>query len=84
MDTAPLDLVREALLTALMVAAPILVVALVVGLAMALVQTATQVQDQAVSSVPKLVACGAALVLLAGWMAERLLALAVQVWGGGG
>ena len=69
-------------MTALVVAAPILIVALAVGLVMALAQTATQVQDQAVSSVPKILACGVALVVLAAWMAERVLALAVQRWGG--
>ncbi len=83
MDTSPVDLVREAIMTALVVAAPILIVALAVGLVMALVQTATQVQDQAVSSVPKILACGAAIVLLAAWMAERVLALAIHLWGGG-
>lgn len=84
MDAAPVDLVREAIMTALVVATPVLLVALVVGLFMALVQTATQVQDQAMSTVPKLLACGAVLVVLAAWMAARLVAFAVQMWGGGG
>lgn len=82
MDTGTVDLVRETITTALLIAAPVLIVALVVGLIMALVQTATQVQDQAVSTVPKLLACGVALVLLAAWMAERLLAFATRLWGG--
>jgi len=82
MEAAPFDLVREALTTALVVATPVLLVALAVGVIMALVQTATQVQDHAVGTVPKLIICGAALVLLAGWMAERVLSFAVAMWGG--
>jgi flagellar biosynthetic protein FliQ len=82
MEAAPVDLIREAIMTALVVAAPVLLVALLVGLVMALIQAATQVQDQAVSTVPKLLACGAALALLAAWMATRLVSFAVQMFGG--
>jgi flagellar biosynthetic protein FliQ len=83
MEAAPVDLVQSALLTALVVATPILVVALVVGLVTALVQAATQVQDQAVSVVPKLLACGLALILLAGWMVSKLVTFAQAMFMGG-
>ena len=82
MPDAPVDLVQAALLTALVVAAPVLLVAAVVGLVTAFVQSATQVQDHAVSSVPKLLACGIAVLLLAGWMASKLVGFAQSMFGG--
>lgn len=81
MDT-PVDLVQSAILTALVVAAPVLLVAVVVGLLTAVAQAATQVQDQAVSAVPKLVACGLAVLVLAGWMVSKLVSFAQQLFAG--
>ena len=79
---SPVDLVHAALLTALVVATPVLLVAVVVGLVTAFAQAATQVQDQAVSAVPKLVACGIALLVLAGWMVSKLVSFAQAMFMG--
>jgi flagellar biosynthetic protein FliQ len=79
---SPVDLVQAALLTALVVAMPVLLVAVVVGLVTAFAQAATQVQDQAVSAVPKLVACGIALLVLAGWMVSKLVSFAQAMFMG--
>lgn len=61
MDEAQvLDILRQALWTALVVSTPILAVALVVGLAIGLVQALTSVQEMTLTFVPKL---GAILVV---------------------
>jgi flagellar biosynthetic protein FliQ len=83
MDAVPVDLLKSALLTALVVAGPVLLVALAVGVVMALVQAATQVQDQAIATVPKLVACGLAILALAGWMVAKLVDFAQAMFAGG-
>lgn len=83
MGTAPVELVQSALVTALLVSAPVLVVALAVGVLVSLLQAASQVQDQAVSAVPKLLACGIAILLLAGWMVARLVDFAQAMFAGG-
>lgn len=83
MDAVPVDLLKSALVTALVVAGPVLLVALVVGVVMALVQAATQVQDQAIATVPKLVACGLALLALAGWMVAKMVDFAQAMFTGG-
>ena len=59
-----------------------LLVAVVVGVVTAFAQAATQVQDQAVSAVPKLVACGIALLALAGWMVSKLVSFAQAMFAG--
>ena len=50
------DLVRELLLTALMLAGPVLLVGLVVGVAVSLFQALTSVQEQTMALVPKMMA----------------------------
>ena len=65
-------LASEALSLALWVSAPALGAGLVVGLIVAMLSAATQVQEQALSHVPRMAAV--ALVLLAdgGWMSEEI------------
>jgi flagellar biosynthetic protein FliQ len=79
---APVDLLQSALLTALVVALPVLLVAVAVGLVAAVLQAATQVQDHAVSAVPRLVACALALLALAGWMVSKLVGFAQAMFAG--
>jgi len=59
-ETEVLDILRQALWTALIISTPILAVALVVGLAIGLVQALTSVQEMTLTFVPKL---GAILVV---------------------
>jgi flagellar biosynthesis protein FliQ len=79
---APVELLREALIVALVVSLPVLVVAVAVGLITAILQSATQVQDQSVSAVPRLVACAIALLALAGWMVSKLVSFAQTMFAG--
>ena len=82
MTEAPVELLREALIVALVVSLPVLVVAVAVGLITAILQSATQVQDQSVSAVPRLVACAIALLVLAGWMVTKLVSFAQSMFAG--
>ena len=50
------DVVRESMTVMLMLAAPVLVAGLVVGLVISIMQAVTQVQEQTLTFVPKLVA----------------------------
>jgi flagellar biosynthetic protein FliQ len=74
MDTGhAVDLVRETLILALMVSAPMLLCGLVVGIVVSLVQAVTQIQEQTLTFIPKIVAMVAAAILLMPWTAQRLL-----------
>jgi len=59
---------RTAMETTLMVAAPLLLVALIVGLIVSIFQAATQINEQTLSFIPKLVAVFVTLVLAGPWM----------------
>ena len=67
-----LDLWRMALTCAAEVAAPFLVVGLVIGLAVAILQTATQLQESALTFVPKLAVALIVLALAGHWMLDKL------------
>ena len=51
-----MGIITKALSTALMVAGPILIIALVIGLLVSVFQAATQIQEQTLTFVPKLIA----------------------------
>lgn len=68
-----IDLVRDAILMSLVVGSPLLVIGMLVGLAIGLIQALTQIQDQTVSTVPKLVAMTIAIVVCLPWLTDRML-----------
>ena len=73
-------LVREALTLILMLSMPVLGAALVVGLAVSIFQAVTQIQEQTLSFVPKIVAMAVAAILIVPWAAVRLLEFAHQMF----
>ncbi|HWL92349.1 MAG TPA: flagellar biosynthetic protein FliQ [Phycisphaerae bacterium] len=78
---AAVDLSREALLMALIVAGPIMGIGLVIGLIISIVQAVTQLQEQTLTFVPKIVAMGAATALLLPWLTWRLVEYTQALWG---
>ncbi len=56
-------LLRDALLVTAVLALPVLVVATVVGATVAVLQAATQVHEQTLTMLPKIIAVGAVLVV---------------------
>lgn len=77
------DLVRHTLVLALIVSAPMLGIGLVVGIVVSLLQAVTQIQEQTLTFVPKIVAMIAAAILLFPWMGHRLLEYASAAFGQG-
>jgi len=67
------DLARNMILTALMISAPMLVVALAVGLLVSLIQAVTQIQEQTLSFVPKLIAVAATFIVALPWIMQIMI-----------
>jgi flagellar biosynthesis protein FliQ len=80
MTSALVALVREGVLLALLLAAPLLVAALIAGILTGLLAAFTQIQDPAVSLVPRVAAVGIALVLFGPSIASQLAAFASRLW----
>lgn len=66
------ELVRQALLSGLLVIAPVLCAGFAVAVVVGLIQAATGIHEPLVGLVPRLVVMAAVLVLTMPWMVERL------------
>ncbi len=67
-----IQLVREALFTALWLSAPLLAVGFVAGIVVSFVQILTSIQDSAFNAIPRLIAFLAAFVLAMPWMLQKM------------
>ena len=67
---AILDVARDGIFVFLKVAGPLMLVALAVGLVVSLVQALTQIQEQTLIYVPKIVSVFAALLLMLPFMGD--------------
>lgn len=75
-----MTIVKKALVTGLMVAGPILIISLVVGLIISIFQATTQIQEQTLTFVPKLIAIILVLVLGGPWMLNKLVMLTNELF----
>ncbi len=76
-----IDLTMTAVQLALKVALPLLLVGLAVGLIISVFQAITQIQEQTLTFIPKILATVAVLVLGGPWMLDQLLAYTAELWG---
>lgn len=67
-----LSVFHSALLVILKVGGPILLISIIIGLLISIIQAATQVHEQTLTFVPKLIAIGVILLLAGGWMIDVL------------
>ena len=69
---AILDIARDGIIVFLKAGGPLMAVALIVGLAVSLIQALTQIQEQTLVFVPKILAVFAALLLFLPFMGDAL------------
>lgn len=64
---------REAIYTMILVSAPILLASLIVGLIVSIFQASTQIQEQTLTFIPKILAVIAVIILFGPWMMNLML-----------
>lgn len=74
-----ISLGRQALLTVLLVAGPILLLGLAAGLIVSIFQATTQINEQTLSFIPKIVVVLVAVVLFGPWMHHTMIEFAQSV-----
>ena len=67
------DLLRDTMYLTLIISAPMLMIGLVVGLLISLFQAVTQIQEQTLVFVPKIVAMVLALSLALPWLVSQIV-----------
>ena len=70
----------QAMEVALKVALPLLLVGLIVGLLVSIFQAVTQIQEQTLAFIPKIVAIAAVLVILGPWMLGEVLTYTTDLY----
>jgi flagellar biosynthesis protein FliQ len=68
-----INIAQNALLVTLYVSAPLLGISLIVGLAVSIFQATTQIQEQTLSFIPKILAVIAAIAVFGSWMLKLLM-----------
>ena len=76
------EVVRMALFEALMIALPILGAGLLVGLFISLFQAVTQIQEQTLTFVPKIVVMMIVAIILLSWISIRMAEFATEMFTG--
>lgn len=67
-----MDVFQASMLVAIKVAAPILIISILIGLVISVFQAATQIHEQTLTFVPKLLAIAVILIVLGPWMLETM------------
>ncbi len=75
-----IDLCRKAIQTILMCSAPMLIVALLVGLLISIFQAATQINEQTMTFVPKIVAVFVTRLIFGSWIIKTLTLFTVGLF----
>ena len=71
-ESLVIGIVKDGITTALTVAAPLLLVAIVLGLIISIFQATTQIQEQTLTFVPKLVGVAVAGIIFGSWMLHNM------------
>lgn len=75
-----ISLAEKAVYTTLIICGPLLLVALVIGLIVSIFQATTQIQEQTLAFVPKIVAVLVGLIFFGPWMLSILISYAQDIF----
>lgn len=75
-----ISLAERGITTVLMVAGPLLILALVVGLLVSIFQATTQIQEQTLAFIPKIVAVLFGLVIFGPWMLTQVVQFTTEIF----
>ncbi|WP_100330923.1 flagellar biosynthesis protein FliQ [Bacillus xiapuensis] len=75
-----ISLAEKGVYTTIIICGPLLVLALVVGLAVSIFQATTQIQEQTLAFIPKIVAVLVGLIFFGPWMLSRMLSYTLDIF----
>ena len=79
-QTFVIHLAREALFMVLVLAGPAMLAALIIGLVISVLQATTQIQDQMLSLVPKIVGVFIVLLVLGSWLLNSAINFTINLY----
>lgn len=75
-----LSILRQTVQTGLKISAPFLIVSIVVGLVISIFQATTQIQEQTLTFVPKLIAIAAVGLLAGSWIIQTMVSFTQNIF----
>ncbi|MCE4048298.1 MULTISPECIES: flagellar biosynthesis protein FliQ [Bacillaceae] len=75
-----ISIAEKGVLTVLVVSGPLLIIALAVGLLISIFQATTQIQEQTLAFVPKIVAVLLGIIFFGAWMLSHLLSYTSDIF----
>jgi len=76
-----ISVLKDAITTGLMVSAPILLASMLIGLLISIFQATTQIQEQTLTFVPKLVVVAVIGIVMGSWMMHVVVAFTTRIFG---
>lgn len=76
-----MSLVAKSVATGALIAGPVLIASLLIGLLISIFQAVTQIQEQTLTFVPKLIVVVGILVFGGPWMMNKLVVLTSELFG---
>ncbi|GAA0709010.1 flagellar biosynthesis protein FliQ [Paraclostridium ghonii] len=72
-ESVVVNIIKETLYTGMLIGGPILILSLVVGLLISIFQATTQIQEQTLTFIPKLIVVAITLAIGGAWMLNELI-----------
>lgn len=76
-----IDVTRQTLMVMLVLSIPVLVAGLTIGLIVSVMQAVTQIQEQTLSFVPKIIGMVLVAIIAMPWMITKLMTFSAQMFG---
>lgn len=76
-----LTIMKQAVVVILMASAPMLAAALIIGVVVSIFQATTQINEQTLSYVPKIIGILLALLVFGGWILTKLTDFTTELYG---
>ena len=75
-----IDIATNTVIIGMQIAAPALLAALIMGLIVSVFQAATQINEQTMSFIPKIVAMIAAMVVCGPWILQKMIGFTINLY----
>lgn len=75
-----LGIIKDALTSIIMASGPVLIISLVIGLIISIFQATTQIQEQTLTFVPKIIAVFVSIIIFGSWMLHILVNFTQEIF----
>lgn len=75
-----IDIAKDTIFTTIIASAPLLVISLIIGLVISIIQTATSIQEQTLTFVPKVLCVFLGMMIFGSWILNLIVEFMVRLW----